>query len=584
MEAAPPRVFAQAEPLDRRLRPPVPEADPVLQLQTDDPDARTALEIYRSEPNQTNSFALSHALIEAQERRGVPQEQRTPVTAQEAREWAQPVIDAPPDQRLRAIRSLAIRLQAVHGRHADLALKTIARSWAGDARATAYTDFLIGRLDTAAVLGDGNAEAAATSGAFLTGHATPVGIHPRNADRFAELQHTTADVRDGEGNFIRGEPLGEAVTDSRGTVGFHIADGIARAIDKTHHVVLFDPQTESWWVFNRLLRNDSFDRPILLPGPVENERTGERTLGAPDIADVLAEAAMLPGDVAAGLIDPLSDQALQRGVDLADLAATSSIVRRGAAHIGRRARAAQTGPSTSDVSRRDFSERAVEAGAPNKATRNEAELEGFNDHVVSPLSGRREQPSGSTDRQSSVRGSETEGAKVGRGAEVQDLGEDWARHTDFVRLFSGSTSGDRRHLRSNMLREPSLGLQRASGWEANHIIPFENVENKMLVRLNMDLNAADNGIALPVARAGSLSVHKGNHPDYNHGMKDMLQRIEALDVSDARKRVFLAALLERTRQALIGGEAPLRPADGATEELWLKVFERIGNDIGLVQK
>lgn len=548
---SPLRVSSQAEPLDRRLRPAAPEPDPVLQLQAGDPAVRSALEAYRTEPNQTNSFALSNALIEAQERNGVPQEQRTPVTTREAHEWAQAVIDTPQKERLRAIRNLAMRLQEIHGRHADLALKTISRHWAGDARATAYSDFLVKRLDTAAVVSDADAHAAAISGKFLGGPIRPIGIAPRNANRFATLQHTTAEVRDAEGNFIRGEPLGEAVTDDSGAVGFLIADGMARSINTAHHVVLFDPKTEGWWVFNRLFRNDGFVRPIVIPGPVENDRTGERSFGATETVDALAGALMLPGDVLSGLVLPESEDAIGRGIELAALPTTSTFVRRGAAQFARsQARA-----------------RAVAEGRTGPRT-----MQHLGGHPSA-----RHAASADPKAQSVV---QNKGVFFERPPKAPDF---YADATNIDKLFSGGTVGDRRQLRVNMLNDPSLGLKDVGGWEAHHATTWDLIDHEMIVRLGMNLNDSQAGIPLPDEVAGVLAVHKGSHPGYTAAMEVMLDRIEALAVPDQRKRVFVAALIDRTRQALFGGEVPLNQAKGGTKESWLKAFDRIADDIGLLQ-
>jgi len=52
-----------------------------------------------------------------------------------------------------------------------------------------------------------------------------------------------------------------------------------------------------------------------------NMATGEGSLAVPQIGEMAIEAAKLPGDVAAGRVDPLSDEAIRRSMDIAGFSA-----------------------------------------------------------------------------------------------------------------------------------------------------------------------------------------------------------------------------------------------------------------------
>jgi hypothetical protein len=152
----------------------------------------------------------------------------------------------------------------------------------------------------------------------------------------------------------------------------------------------------------------------------------------------------------------------------------------------------------------------------------------------------------------------------------------WTDAIDFNRLFSGGTIGSRSDLRRNLIAEnPELGA--LSGWQAHHIFPWENrIQNHPLVqRLGINFNAIDNGVPLPCQSGSCLSQHQGPHHEYSNAIENFLNRIENMNLSDTDKRNLIAQGIERARQALLNGHPPLRQANGATEEAWVEVFNRV---------
>ena len=158
---------------------------------------------------------------------------------------------------------------------------------------------------------------------------------------------------------------------------------------------------------------------------------------------------------------------------------------------------------------------------------------------------------------------------------------EWTRHLDYENLFSGGTEGTRRWLRRNMLKDKALGLEAFTGWQANHIVPWQQREHPLITRLGMDVNNPQNGIALPVDRAGNLSIHDGSHSHYSEQIKVVLDRIESLPMSDAQKRDLLAEVIERTRQVLLSGLPQIMSKFGGTDEAWRRFFDRVSEDMGL---
>jgi hypothetical protein len=175
-----------------------------------------------------------------------------------------------------------------------------------------------------------------------------------------------------------------------------------------------------------------------------------------------------------------------------------------------------------------------------------------------------------------------------RGNSLDDLAEDqagrmrpetsWTDAIDFNRLFSGGTIGSRSDLRNNLIAEnPELGA--LSGWQAHHILPWEdNISHHPLVqRLGVNLNAVDNGIPLPCRDGTCLSRHSSQHPRYSRAVLNFLDRVENMNVSDNEKQNLVAEGIERARQALISGNPPLMNLNGATVEAWDQVFNRVFN-------
>ena len=317
-----------------------PKADEFLQVQRGDPVTfvRTVPQVeearaeFERSPTAENSVRLSGELIKAQLQRGVPADSLTPLTEREAQQWAQFVLDVDVDQRREAVRALAIQMQRDHGEHADLALRAIALHWADDASSTAFAGALIELMDDARVLPGVPPQAPVGDGLSVSSAASSfraLGIDPSRAGRLADLNRTPAGVRDAEGNFLRGDPLGEAVHVGN-FVGIREPDGNVRLTDQNRHVVLFDEESERWLVFDRTFLSDTFDRPMVapfLPGGVRNERTGERSTGHSEFIDAVLDASMLAGDGNAGLVPPESDQLTERAVEFAETFGPATAVR-----------------------------------------------------------------------------------------------------------------------------------------------------------------------------------------------------------------------------------------------------------------
>ena len=101
--------------------------------------------------------------------------------------------------------------------------------------------------------------------------------------------------------------------------------------------------------------------------------------------------------------------------------------------------------------------------------------------------------------------------------------------------------------------------------------------------LGMNINDPNNGVPLPVERAGNLSEHRGSHKEYNKAFRMLLNRIESASLSDAEKRDLLVEAIERARQGLLSGEPQIMPSLGGTADVWESFFRRVGRDIGFFE-
>ena len=144
---------------------------------------------------------------------------------------------------------------------------------------------------------------------------------------------------------------------------------------------------------------------------------------------------------------------------------------------------------------------------------------------------------------------------------------------NYSRLFSGGTVGSRTALRNN-LKSQYTELNKLTGWQAHHILPWEpRIQNHpLLQRLGINLNAVDNGVPLPCQSGSCLSQHSGPHPRYSTAVENFLNRVENMNVSDAVKKNLVAQGIDKAKQALLSGNPPLMNKNGATVPAWDAVF------------
>lgn len=350
-------------------------ADNILRKREEDPAAsvgslssvQAARTRFEREPTAENSVALSEALIDAQSAADVPEGRLSPVTVDAASQWAQVVLREAGRDRPAVIQTLAARLQQIHGIHADLALDAIARHWADDPDATAMSRFLAERMDDVLIrprdlsnaqAGDNRTVRPRPAEIGLDGDGRPAGepsLDPlfrgdrEQAADIAEAQRTPVEVRDTEGNFIRGAPIGEALdlsgqirdsdpigSENRLILGFRDRRGVAQRTDPGKHVVLFDDVSSRWLVFNRMFEVDEFDRAGVFPFGA-NSRTGEFDLAVPGFVQASINAARLPRDVLDGRVDLNSNDGIARTLDLATLGQTGTFARQAGRVAARRA-------------------------------------------------------------------------------------------------------------------------------------------------------------------------------------------------------------------------------------------------------
>jgi hypothetical protein len=323
---------------------PLPERKDVVIAVIDAPAVVEAWEDYEQDPTPANLRQISEVLVEAQADAGIPAEERTPISLGEERNLAETILKEQGDARLVAIRRLAAGLQERHGTAADLALRAVAGHWADDERATAFADFLAGEMDTARIVDPGElptAEAAIENAADANSksdHAAIDAAWNRAADAppseamlayaedAAKRQRTSPQVRGANGNFLRGAPLGEVIQTSEGD-GFYDRGGAFRLADQSRHVVLLDPVSSRWLVFERTLAHDIYTRGALLPFR-RNDRTGKWEFALPDVLNGSLQAVKLPYDVYSGRVDLASPEGFERAVDAAGSFTGSGLVTR----------------------------------------------------------------------------------------------------------------------------------------------------------------------------------------------------------------------------------------------------------------
>jgi len=156
------------------------------------------------------------------------------------------------------------------------------------------------------------------------------------------------------------------------------------------------------------------------------------------------------------------------------------------------------------------------------------------------------------------------------------------------RLIPGTpgtvTGGSSTRLGSNMFREMGLpGRTRRGHYQAQHIIPSEHADHRVLQTMGMDLDHASNGIFLPTQRndISPLTRHEGFHSPYNDLVRQELDRIgrnmAGKSIPEVEAEVHaLQQALKRMQRAGV----PIYPKHGATLPLlekWLDYYRRKSN-------
>ena len=134
---------------------------------------------------------------------------------------------------------------------------------------------------------------------------------------------------------------------------------------------------------------------------------------------------------------------------------------------------------------------------------------------------------------------------------------------------------------------------KATGHQAQHIIPVELYDHPALQKIGMDMNDASNGIFLPEPderRGHALTTHKGYHAVYNNVCKEYLDKIYEKYGADASIEALEAdvASFQHTLRTILEGGVPIyhRKANadeldvserggGASEELLRRTIDRI---------
>ena len=140
---------------------------------------------------------------------------------------------------------------------------------------------------------------------------------------------------------------------------------------------------------------------------------------------------------------------------------------------------------------------------------------------------------------------------------------------------SGNGQGD---LRSNLIEQypvlDNLNGTNGNAWQAHHIVPF-SFEHDLLRTLDFDVNSIHNGIPLPSDRANTLSaVHNGRHVRaYEDALRDYLDAIEDLDLTNDAKRDAIIDGIENMRQHLANADVQLNvDRDLTTLEVFTEVY------------
>ncbi len=158
----------------------------------------------------------------------------------------------------------------------------------------------------------------------------------------------------------------------------------------------------------------------------------------------------------------------------------------------------------------------------------------------------------------------------------------WCRHSDDVLCYTfgdtdgisiksfgrrGETKDPAHNLRKNLGDPPT----KVEGWEAHHIIPFEQRNHKVIqfirrqFQRHWNINDANNGIFLPKTRdipgAGKRSLHRGDHSFYNGVIETRLDELEYLwitnQITDDELLMRVQNLQQYFRNKLLKGHIPL---------------------------
>ena len=152
------------------------------------------------------------------------------------------------------------------------------------------------------------------------------------------------------------------------------------------------------------------------------------------------------------------------------------------------------------------------------------------------------------------------------------------------------TGGNSQKLKGNLMEKMGLPRNtRASGYQAQHIIPHELANHPVLQKIGIDLDDSSNGIFLPASKANlsTLSKHRGYHKIYTDFVRSKLDEINInLSSYELQRQVKnlqtkLRSLQENGIPLYIGytqndGKSRIYPnRNGNTVEMWKRRFNAL---------
>ena len=170
-------------------------------------------------------------------------------------------------------------------------------------------------------------------------------------------------------------------------------------------------------------------------------------------------------------------------------------------------------------------------------------------------------------------------SKATKNLDILDIDFNKAINSVNERIIPGTkgvvTGGSSTKLGKNLLE--SMGVSRSlkwKGYQAQHIIPYEMSNHKIIKKMGMDFDNAANGIFLrvPDKNISPRSRHRGYHSIYNEVVMKQLDKIDVN--SDIRKIQNEVYQLQKKLRKLQENGLPLYPSQGASIELWEKYLKK----------